>query len=181
VAGDKTAFEDAAGYERFVAEKENAFARELSKQLSALEIASDVPRVEIVDRDARNGIGAVSLDIVQLRVPLRDEDAEFLDELYDLAVSRFGGPAWASYGPDSDYREITFSSRGRVVRLASWHPTAERSANTVAASYGVTSLGGQDREAFLADDDPAYVAQRKAFDEIAARLREHYGRGVEAR
>jgi hypothetical protein len=96
-------------------------------------------------------------------------------------VARFGEASWNNFGPDSSVREIAFVSQGRLARLRSWHPVAEKNASIVAASYGLTALEDQDRESFLKDDDPAYVAKRQAFDEIANRLREHYGRPPEAR
>jgi len=179
-AGAADALVDPAGYVRFVEERQRAFEDELSRQLEALAIAPDSPRVEISDREVgRRRAGAPV--IVQLRAEVRDEDAAFLYELYAFAMSRFGGPAWTNTGPDADYRELVFFSRGRRVQLISWHPLFERSSNLVAASYGVTSLEGRDREAFLKEDDPAYVAKRQAFDEVASRLREHYGRSAAVR
>ena len=171
-AGTTGPFVDGDGYKAFVAAKYQAFRDELARQVGALPVKADEPRVEIVD----DSYGRDPGPLVQLRFAPRDEDAAFLAELYDFAVSRFGSTQWGNSGPDADYREIVFFSRGRKVHLESWHPIVERWPNSVAASFGVTSLEGQDREAFLAADDPAYVAKRKAFDEIADRLRAHYGR-----
>ena len=163
-------FIDPDGYTAFVAEKKKAFADALAQQVEALPVKAGAPRIEISDAQPKPG-GAV----VQLRAALRPEDAAFLDELYDLAVARFGEANWNNFGPDASVREIAFVSKGRMARLRSWHPLAEKDARIVAASYGLTALEGQEREAFLAADDAAYVAQRRAFDEIAERLRQHYG------
>jgi metallo-beta-lactamase class B len=175
-AGMGNPFVDPEGYKEFVAAKKKAFEEELAQQVEALPVKAGAPRVEIAD--TRSWSGGT---IVQLRAALRPEDAAFLDELYDFAVARFGEASWNNFGPDSSVREIAFVSKGRLARLRSWHPVAEKNASIVAASYGLTALEDQDRESFLKDDDPAYVAKRQAFDEIANRLREHYGRPPEAR
>lgn len=110
-----------------------------------------------------------------LRIKLADDGSGFLADLYDLSQRHFANDRWSKYGPDSSYREIVFFSRGRKVVLRSWHPLYEKNPGVVASSHGLTSLGGKSREAFLREDDQGYVAQRRAFDEIEAALRKHYG------
>ena len=133
-------------------------------------VASATPYVEIIDvatPDHReNRI---------LRVEPADDDALFLQELYDFAIRYFPDGWWGNSGPDAQYREIVFFSRARRIVLRSWHPIVEQDSRLVAGSQGVTPLGGMTRQQFLARDDPAYVAQRDAFDAIEARLRERYG------
>ena len=163
-------FVDPEGYKAFVAAKRKDFEKALASQIEALPVKAKAPRVEISDDEPD-----MLEPVVQLRAALRPEDAAFLDELYDLAVSRFGEASWNNFGPDAAVRELAFVSKGRMARLRSWHPLAEKNSSFVAASYGLTPLEGQDRAAFLAADDPAYVAQRRAFDEIAEKLRQHYG------
>ena len=104
-----------------------------------------------------------------------DDGSPFLSQLHDLAIERFPDGSWINYGPDSSYREIVFSSRGRKVVLQSWHPIMETNPGLVAASFGVIALEGQTREEFLRKDDQQYVKKRQAFDEIEARLRKQFG------
>jgi hypothetical protein len=106
---------------------------------------------------------------------LKDDSSALLAELYDLAARLFPGGSWNNFGPDSSYREIVYFSRGRKVVLRSWHPLAEQDPRVVAASYGLTSLDGRDREAFLRGDDQGYVEKRRAYDRIEERLRGQYG------
>jgi len=110
-----------------------------------------------------------------LRVEPLDDETALLQELNDLAFQHFPNGTWVNFGPDSAYRQIVFFSSGRKIELRSWHPIYEQEPDVVAGSEGVTSLVGETREEFLAQDDPKYVAQRRAFDEIEARLRQHHG------
>ena len=129
----------------------------------------EVPYVEIIDVSSR-----LSEDRI-LRVEQLDDEAVLLQELYDLALEHFPNGSWVNFGPDSAYRKIVFFSRGRKIQLSSWHPIYEQDPNVIASSKGLTSLVGKTREEFLAQDDPEYVAQRRAFDDIEARLRQRYG------
>ena len=130
----------------------------------------EAPYVEIIDVSSR----PYNEDDI-LRFELLNDETALLQELYDLAVTHFPSGSWINFGPDSAYREIVFFSRGRKIRLSSWHPIFEQDPRLVASSEGITSLGGKTREEFLAQDDLEYVAQRRAFDEIEARLRQRYG------
>lgn len=135
----------------------------------AFRVPTEAPYVAIIDVSSPG-----SKDIILHVEPLDDETA-LLQELYDLAVKHFPNGSWGSFGPDSAYREIVFFSRGRKIQLSSWHPIYEQDPNLVASSEGLTSLAGKTREEFLAQDDPEYVAQRRAFDDIEARLRQRFG------
>ena len=130
----------------------------------------EAPYVEIIDVSSR----LLSEDRI-LRVEPLDDEAALLQELYDLALEHFPNGSWVNFGPDSAYRTIVFFSRGRKIQLSSWHPIYEQDPRVIASSEGLTSLVGKTREEFLAQDDPEYVAQRRAFDDIEARLRHRYG------
>lgn len=128
------------------------------------------PYVAIIDVDP-----ARFAETEILRVELSDDNAAYLQELYDFALIHFPDEWWSNYGPDAEYREIVFFSRGRKIQLQSWHPIYEQDPRVVASSQGLTNLGGMTRQQFLARDDPEYVRQRNAFDDIEARLRRRYG------
>ena len=126
--------------------------------------------------DAVSDISSSDFSVTPIvQVPTADENSTFLADLYDFALQHFPNGTWTNFGPDSSYRKIEFVSKGRQVRLKSWHPLYETNSNVVAGSHGLTPLLGQSREAYLRGDDPTYVRQRKAFDEIEARLRKRYG------
>ncbi len=130
----------------------------------------EAPYVEIIDVSSRSrGEDRI------LRVEPLDDETALLQELNDLAFQHFPNGTWVNFGPDSAYRQIVFFSRGRKIELMSWHPLYEQAPDVVAGSGGLIPLEGETREAFLAHDDPAYVAQRRVFDEIEARLRQRYG------
>jgi hypothetical protein len=78
------------------------------------------------------------------------------------------------YGPDSSYTVVAVVDGSRALRMGSWHELFESNPNLVAASYGVTSLDGQDREAVLRSEPKSYRHFRSMWkyvrDELAAIL-----------
>lgn len=132
---------------------------------------TDNPMVSIVDVAP-----LLNEDEVILRVRHDEKHESFLGELYDYAVRHFPDGVWSKYGPDSYFREIEFVGRGQTVMLRSWHPIYEQSPGVVAVSHGLTPIGNRSREEILREDDPTYVSQRNAFDEIEARLLSRFGR-----
>lgn len=133
---------------------------------STVERGPSQVHVSIVDRLASRH----QEDVTILSTEVQDQRKELVADLRRFALGAFPDGYWVNCGPDSAYREIVISNEQEELRLRSWHPLYEADATLVAASYGLTPLNGVDRKAFLAEDDPAYVAKREAFDHIERQL-----------
>ena len=112
------------------------------------------------------------METVHLDVCLADGEAPRLDPILGVVREHFSELRWTNYGPDSCYREIEIVRGDEHVRLRSWHSVFEENPVLVVGSHGVTALNGRSRAEYLAQDDPAYVAKRNAFDEIERLLME---------
>lgn len=130
-----------------------------------------IATVMIVDVASRGGE-----DTVLLSVTPAASDDEFLVELCEFALGTFPDGNWVNFGPDSQYREIAFVCDDTTMRLRSWHPIYESNPTVVATSRGLTPVGDRERDEILRSDDPAYIRQRNAFDEIEARLLSRFKR-----
>lgn len=94
------------------------------------------------------------------------EDRRFIARLWQVYGPVFRFENWSSFGPDSSYRQIRMTHKGKTLTLSSWHPLMEQNTTHVAMSYGVTSLDGRSRAEALKADNPDYLARRSAFDAI---------------
>jgi hypothetical protein len=110
-----------------------------------------------------------------LNVRLTPQQVRELEDVCALARTHFLQGEWNNFGPDSGYREIVIFCRAGQFILRSWHPIVERNPFLVAASYGVSTLGGKSREQLLREDDPDYISKRNAFDEIERELVRRFG------
>lgn len=110
-----------------------------------------------------------------LDVRLTPQQARQLEDLCATARKHFPSGEWNNFGPDSGYREIVISCPAGAFELRSWHPVIERNPFLVAASYGVSTLGGKTREQLLSEDDPDYIARRNAFDALERELIARFG------
>jgi len=144
-----------------------ALERLLKRQKS--DLLGDVFRYEVVkENDSETQL----IDVTIVEGDATTENQAVLNSLRDIALEAFPDGKWFSTGPDAPHRAIRLYCENRLIDLISWHPVFEERPGAVGASYGITGLKeGQSREEFLAEDDQAYVKQRRAFDEIQEALR----------
>ncbi len=70
------------------------------------------------------------------------------------------------FGPDSWFTGIYLTSGTNSFVTRSWHEVAEMNPKTVAASYGLRRLGGQNRDDFLKKDTPEYQEYRAMWTDV---------------
>lgn len=143
----------------------------LAAEASAAPPAPTRIEIDDVDRSLEPG-GRIKEDVpVCLLEARNDADRERLARIWSVAGPVFEKD-WTNVGPDAPFRRIRIDIPGRQITLVSWHPPIERDPRLVALSHGVVNLEGRDRDALLAEDDPAYLARRRAFDNIVAACKE---------
>jgi hypothetical protein len=74
------------------------------------------------------------------------------------------------FGPDSFCTVIYLSRGNKTFTSRSWHELAERNPKVVAASYGLTGLGGKTREEFLKGDNKDYLKYRVLWERIRVKI-----------
>ena len=134
----------------------------------------DAIRVEIVDFSGDWGLSETTL----ISTSASALNRTFLRAVRDRALEAFPQGSWINVGPDSSCRSIRIVCKEGEIEVCSWHPLYEDNPNVVAASYGLTTLDGLTRDAFLEEDDQDYVAKRNAFDEIDRQVRERFAERV---
>lgn len=149
------------------------FAVAICSSLSAPSFGDEKPdatvsKVEILDLNRTLDLDRGRMrDRQVFRLEARSrEDRRFIGRLWQVYGPFFRFQDWGNFGPDSSYRQIRITHKGKMLTLSSWHPLMEQNSTHVAMSYGVTSLNGRSRAEALKADDPDYLARRNAFDAI---------------
>lgn len=97
-----------------------------------------------------------------------------LNKLESAGVFRDPSLNRGHFGPDSHQTVVAVADGPRALHMRSWHELYECNPNVVVTSYGVTSLGGRDREAVLRSEPKSYRRFRSMWkcvrDELAAIL-----------
>jgi hypothetical protein len=109
-------------------------------------------------------------NLLQGRVETTKID-ELLQRLHNDGVFGTGAVEEAHYGPDAYFDVVEIRLPDRTLRLASWHEAFEANPELIATSFGITSLGGRDRDAVLAKEPAKYVRFRRIWSDIRATVK----------